>query len=89
MRDGVHPTFFERVTGGGVDPHVIWSSPGLVDLCHPVGSPDVEPLQPRQCSLHEVSRFAAVEEHRLDNRLIEHGAHLWRSVVRLKYLPDS
>ena len=89
MRNGVHPTFFEHVAGGRVDPHMVWFSPGLVDHCHPVGSPDVEPLQPRQCSRREVPSLAAVKEHRLDNRLIEHGAHLWRSVVHLKYLPDS
>ena len=27
-------------------------------------------------------------EYRLDNRLVEYGAYLWRGVVRLKYLPD-
>jgi hypothetical protein len=38
MRDGVHPTLFEHVAGGRVDPHMIWSSPGLVDLSYPVST---------------------------------------------------
>jgi len=81
--NGVHPTLFEHVAGGWVDPHMIWSSPWLISLSHLVGCSDVEPLQPCQCGLCEVPRLTAVEEDRLHNRLVELGADLWWSVVRL------
>ena len=84
--DGVHSTLLEHVAGGRVDPHMIWSCPRLMFLSHTVGSPDVKPLQPRQCGLCEVPCLAAVEEDRLHNRLVEHGADLWRSLIRLEDL---
>jgi len=81
-----HCTFLEHVAGGGVDPHMVWPSPRLMFLSHMVGSPDVEPLQLQQCGLCEVPCLAAMEEDRLHNRLVDHGADLWRSVICLEDL---
>jgi len=36
MRDRVYPAFLEHVFCGRVDPHLVWSSPGLMFLSHPV-----------------------------------------------------
>ena len=86
MFNGVHSTLLEHVTCGRVDPHIVWSSPRLMFLSHAVSSPDAKPLQPCQCSLREILCLAAVKEDPLHNRLVEHGADLWWSVIRLEDL---
>ncbi len=58
----------------------------LVFLSHVVGCADMEPLQLRQCGCQKVPRLAAVKEDGLHNCLVELGAYLWRSVIRLQYL---
>jgi hypothetical protein len=95
VRDRVHPTLLEHVFCGWVDPHLVWSFPGPMRLSHPVCSPDVKPLQPRQCSLGEVPCLAAVEEDPLYNRLIEleltFGGVLsaWRTCPTRAHIPRA
>ena len=89
MRDRVHPTLLEDVCCGWVDPHMVWSFPRLMFLSHTAGDSDVEPLQPCQCGLCEVSCLASIKEDQLHNHLVELGADFWRSIVRLEDLPHS
>ena len=84
-----HSTLLEHIAGGRVDPHLIWSSLRLMFLSHTVGSPDMKPLQPRQCGLREVLRLAAIKKDQLDNRLVKLCADFWRSVLRLEDLSYS